>query len=387
MAEKGNNTGGGKEAQAKELVANALGALKEGKHDEAIENLNKAIELTPNNAGAYRVRGLARHMRGDYDKAVSDLSQAIEMDPKDAPAHGMRGNAYRERKEYDKAIADLSRAIELVGDDFYVRSSRGIAYSEKGEYDKAIADLSRAIELKPDDVALADIAPVYGLRGVSYYEKGEYDKAIENYSKVIELVPDSVEAYINRGSAHGEKREYDKAIEDYDKAIELKPDLLEAYRNRVSVATQKEAQKSARQTQKSYDKNLQDEILHIGNRAIIAKIQEKDKEYTDAIDKLTKGIRLTWVFLFVLALVIILAGVFITIWFAPLLFAPFVLLKVLLPPLHKDLEDKRKRRLQFESFKADNFRAGIRAEQQAWLAAQKDRGDREAEADSDNKDA
>ena len=51
------------------------------------------------------------------EDALADLNRAIELDPGDAQAIAGRGETYRCLERYDEAQADFSRAIELDPDD------------------------------------------------------------------------------------------------------------------------------------------------------------------------------------------------------------------------------------------------------------------------------
>ena len=79
------------------------------------ESSNKAIELVPRDAEAYRQRGVAYAQgKGQYDQAISDFNKAIELDPKLAMAYNNRGLAYALGKgQYDRAISDYNKAIDL----------------------------------------------------------------------------------------------------------------------------------------------------------------------------------------------------------------------------------------------------------------------------------
>jgi tetratricopeptide (TPR) repeat protein len=55
-----------------------------------------------------------------YDDALADLNRAIELNPDQAWVIGIRGETYRLMERYDDALADLNRAIELnPSDDAY----------------------------------------------------------------------------------------------------------------------------------------------------------------------------------------------------------------------------------------------------------------------------
>ena len=49
-------------------------------YEEAITNLNKAIELNSTNCLLYSERALSKHSLGLYEEAIKDYDKAIELD-------------------------------------------------------------------------------------------------------------------------------------------------------------------------------------------------------------------------------------------------------------------------------------------------------------------
>jgi tetratricopeptide (TPR) repeat protein len=182
---------------------------------------SKYWELTANNLG------LELRSEEGHDRAIEDLDQAIRLDPNNALAFSTRGYAYLGKGQYDRAIEDLDQAILLNPNNAEVLRNRGIAYANKGQPDRAIEDYDQAIRLDPNN-ALA-----FNNRGYAYLGKGQYDRAIQDLDQAIRLNPNYALAFNNRGNAYGAKGLYDQAIADFTKAIELKPDDAIAYNNRA----------------------------------------------------------------------------------------------------------------------------------------------------------
>jgi tetratricopeptide (TPR) repeat protein len=200
-----------------------------GYWQNSITLFDHTLKVTDYNWFAYNLRGYAYNDLGNYNQAIEDLNRAIEINPGYADPYLTRGNAYNSLGNYRQAIEDYGRAIKIKPSyaDGYL--SRGNAYKSLGNYRQAIEDYGRAIEIKPD----YEIA--YNNRGAAYNDLGNYRQAIEDLNRAIEIKPDYVEGYLNRGNAYNGLGNYRQAIEDYGRAIEIIPDYANAYNNRALI--------------------------------------------------------------------------------------------------------------------------------------------------------
>ena len=92
---------------------NGAEPLNEKQADPALLDINKAIELNPEYADAYAVRGRLLNAMKKFERAVGDCSKAIGLDPKNAIALGQRALAYRNLGREKEANHDLARAKEF----------------------------------------------------------------------------------------------------------------------------------------------------------------------------------------------------------------------------------------------------------------------------------
>ncbi len=65
--------------QSEKHYKNGTVLVIDGEYEEAIVELNKAIELDPEYADAYYYRGLAYDKSGEVAKAISDYEKCIEL--------------------------------------------------------------------------------------------------------------------------------------------------------------------------------------------------------------------------------------------------------------------------------------------------------------------
>jgi tetratricopeptide (TPR) repeat protein len=182
------------------------------------------LKVTDNNWFAYNNRGVTYKDLGNYSQAIEDLNRAIEIRPGYADAYNNRGVAYRGLGNNKQAIKDYDRAIEIRPGYADAYNNRGVAYNSLGNYRQAIEDYDRVIKSIPG------FAEAYINRSVAYNGLGNYRQAIEDCDRAIAIKPGYAEAYINRGAAYKGLRNYRQAIEDLNRAIEIKPGYYaEAY--------------------------------------------------------------------------------------------------------------------------------------------------------------
>lgn len=129
----------------------AAAALFEGRLDEALAGLNRALALNPKSALAYDNRGSVFYARRDYAKAVADFETAIRLSPMFADAYMHRGIAYANLGRLDDALRDLDEAAGLDAKGSDVLYSRAIIHVRRKEYERAVADYEAAVRRDAGD--------------------------------------------------------------------------------------------------------------------------------------------------------------------------------------------------------------------------------------------
>lgn len=243
------------------LMARARAYIMAGDFRMALPDLDRALDLNPNESGAYMMRGIANRELARIDEAIRDFNRALLLGPKSARLHYLRADAYESTGWYDRAIKGYNRALELAPamvkaykgrgyshlqfenldeaiEDFSMvlsiepdcaisYNSRGVAYSKKGDFDRALQDLQRALSLDPHYVS------AYLNRGIVNKKKGAVGQALNDYAMTLELDPECIEAYLNRGELLRELSRYDQAVSDFSRVIELQPGKIKAYCQRA----------------------------------------------------------------------------------------------------------------------------------------------------------
>ena len=133
------------ERERSAILTNRGATYKEqGELDRALEDLDQAIQLYPQNAAAFHDRGLVHDLRGDHGKAIADYSQAVAIDPHLALAYYDRGLTYYTQGNLDQAIADYTTALERDPNLGSAYSNRAAAYYRQGDVVKSRLDAMKA---------------------------------------------------------------------------------------------------------------------------------------------------------------------------------------------------------------------------------------------------
>jgi serine/threonine protein kinase/Flp pilus assembly protein TadD len=244
------------------ILATLCGALLHGTNRAAStrESLTRAkelasrlIEIDPQNAAAWWLRGKAERNLGEPRKAIGDLTQAIKLQP-DVPHYRFqRVRAYhevgqREQAEFDsrKAIEILTKRIEclqaggsVLGPSGFLDTAqityhlRGHCYQDFGDLENALADYTKASQLPPES------AHVWGLRASVYRAMGQWEDARAAAERTVALNRNLWDGFFERGVVRNKLGQLDQAIEDLSQALKLYPHLASAHRQRAIAYSKK----------------------------------------------------------------------------------------------------------------------------------------------------
>jgi len=150
-------------AKAKKEFDRASDASRDGKSDEAIAHLRKAIEYFPNYLMAHNDLGAQLLEAGKLDEAEKELRKAIEIDPKAFNPQLNLGIVLVTMRRYSEAREVLSKAQTLEPNSPPVRFYLAETFEGTNELNSAIREFTAAYDLggPPFAVALFHLANVY----------------------------------------------------------------------------------------------------------------------------------------------------------------------------------------------------------------------------------
>lgn len=231
--------------------------------DPALRNYDLAIRLGLWTPAKYLGRARARYNRGELDEAIQDLEEAIERTSNLGHLNYFyidRGLRRSSQHDFDGAIADFDRAIEIDPGHKTPRTYRyrASARLRKGDREGALSDFQQYIELTqgsagrlyhphmvgvppPEDMEMAReagqrISAEYIALGLARQNSGDPDAAVEFYDKSVVVGWGHPEAFYHRGVANVARGNPAAALRDFRRFLELAPGdvRVEDARRRIS---------------------------------------------------------------------------------------------------------------------------------------------------------
>ncbi|HOM71337.1 MAG TPA: tetratricopeptide repeat protein, partial [Armatimonadota bacterium] len=215
-------------ARPDNAIAHLLAATaqaSQGKHEDAIKSINKALELDPKIPDGTLQKGRILAAAGKLDEAEKELRKALEADPKDTrPMLDLVAILIDKEGKLDEALKLAKDVTKLTPEDLGGRIALARVLKKKKDYDEAEAELK----------AILEIAPKLGEARVglaaTYEAAGKKDEAEAQYLLLVEQEPENPGAHLLLIDFLIRSDKKDEARKAIEKARELKlqPEALEA---------------------------------------------------------------------------------------------------------------------------------------------------------------
>ncbi|MFH1753208.1 MAG: tetratricopeptide repeat protein [Candidatus Omnitrophota bacterium] len=258
------------QAQAQENNNKALALIKEERIEEAVDLLEKAVDLDPANKDIRRNLAVAYSWAGRQGEAIDTLKRLVKESPDYAEGHRHLVLIYNMEGLYKEAIVHGEKALALNPEDYSVAGYMAYNYYTVGEHKKAIATAQKLSLRDPENVR------PYRILAMSYVALGRIEEAREAFEKSHGISPESKErketkeeiqarekmfqemtaqVYFMEGNRFIENGDQAKSIEAYNRSIKINPNDYRAYYNLAAI----------------YDR-MKDASLALGNLAKAAEL-------------------------------------------------------------------------------------------------------------------
>jgi len=255
-------------------------------YDKAIKYFEECIKSDYNSASSHYHLACIYEINDDIEKALENYNKAIEISPDETMFYNMRANCYYNKEYYQEAIDDWNLILEKDND--YNINYFNKAYAEHllELFEEAIEDYTKDIEIS--SLEEAEPAP-FNNRGLVFKELGRLEKAIEDFTKAIEFDDKDAKYYNNRAEAYFENEDYEKAVKDWNKTLKLNSEYDIDYFDKARAELKIEDYKSSICSSSKYIETHPNSANAHYNRALAYK---SCGELGNAIDDLCTAIEL-----------------------------------------------------------------------------------------------
>jgi TolB-like protein/DNA-binding winged helix-turn-helix (wHTH) protein/Tfp pilus assembly protein PilF len=104
----------------------------------AEEEFGKALAINPNYATAHQWYAELLSLEGRHDEAIAQVTRAVELDAQSAVVHHQAGQILRTARQYSRAMAEYEKSLQLDPQFFQNYFSMYRLYRETGDYEKAL---------------------------------------------------------------------------------------------------------------------------------------------------------------------------------------------------------------------------------------------------------
>jgi serine/threonine protein kinase/tetratricopeptide (TPR) repeat protein len=191
------------------------------RYNEAIAELNRALEKNPRHYWSWFQRGCCYQERKDYALAVGDFSACIVLWPEFAWGHFNRGRVLHQIGKSEEAYADYTAALKCDPDLVYAYLNRGLLGLDLSRYQAALADFDAAAARGMDNVVL------HGGRGIALEHLGKHAQADAAFRRAWACDPDHVAMLLGYAFAVAERAPA-KARGAFMRVLQLQPTNAQA---------------------------------------------------------------------------------------------------------------------------------------------------------------
>ena len=180
---------------------------------------NDTLAWNPNCWVGHNNLGLVLYQKGNADEAVKQVQTALDINPNYVDARNNLGMILAQSGQLDDAIAQYRRAVEIYPNFAVGHYNLGVALFQRGHLDEAITQYQKAIESRPT------YAEAHNNLGNALLQKGQIDEAIRQYEAALNINPNYAEAHGNLGLIFFQFGQLDDAIAQLQAALRLNPEL------------------------------------------------------------------------------------------------------------------------------------------------------------------
>jgi tetratricopeptide (TPR) repeat protein len=214
---------------AAELLQSATTHHQAGRMAEAEKAYREVLVMEKANPLALRLLGGLYLQTGRAAQAVEYLEKAARVSPQDAETHTNLGSALRGIGRMDDALTRYRHALTINPNYAEAHYNMGNVLKIQEKYDEAVYAYQRAVAIRPNYIE------AHHNLGNIFLLQSRFEDAVQSHQRVVALKPDYAEAYVSLGKALAFLEEDKGALDNFQRALNLRPEHADAHSNRAII--------------------------------------------------------------------------------------------------------------------------------------------------------
>ena len=194
----------------------------QGRHEEAVDALDKAVQLRPEDAGLWSELGAMLEGMGRPSDAALSFEHALKLAPHHLDAAWRSALLLHRSGRLEQALRRLDLCEELRPRLALTASARSLVLRDLKQYADYLAGALRAHGLDPGNADLCNNV------GDACQLLGRFDEALAWFEQALELNPSSLPALANKASVLKSMHRFDEALAIYERIRSIDPDHAKA---------------------------------------------------------------------------------------------------------------------------------------------------------------
>ncbi|GAB1445905.1 hypothetical protein MASR2M41_16380 [Flammeovirgaceae bacterium] len=191
--------------------------LSERKYDEALVQINEALNIYALYPNSYYTRGAIKEKLNDKEGALRDYIIYLELKPNQFDALFRKALLNFELEKWTQANEDFKQLITLpTGETTSI-------YFRQEQFSGGTNEILTAQN--------ANKGYLYNYLGLTAFKMGAYAKALVHFDSAISYDPGAANYYVNAGRCYETLAEFDKAKQAYQTALSINPNHSVAEHN------------------------------------------------------------------------------------------------------------------------------------------------------------
>ncbi|HXX34979.1 MAG TPA: tetratricopeptide repeat protein, partial [Thermodesulfobacteriota bacterium] len=185
------------------------------KYDEALQYADKALGLHRNSTDALKMKSMILINLGRNEEALDSLRKASEINPEDPSLWEHQTRALSNLGSYEEAVQVADKSLEVNPANHPLLCVKGLALFNLGRYDDALSCLDEALRMDSEDM-VALLA-----KGQVLLSSGRYEEALTWLDAVLDREWTNIDALILKGLALSKLGRYEEGVRCWDSIVQI----------------------------------------------------------------------------------------------------------------------------------------------------------------------